>query len=443
METYMEIATSPHNFIIHGPGGTGKTHLLKNIAAFYNRSGVPYALVAPTGVAAYNLQESDRYITAKTIHAYCGIGLGKGDVYSLIKRIRRKQLVHRYTKLKVLIIDEISMVGAAFFEKLNTIFQTIRENRVELFGGVKLILSGDFLQLPPVHDEYLFKSSIFREEGWKIHPMTVPYRYTDNDMFALMMRCRYGEITDTDIDTLTERRNAFDHLQAGLLDIKPTRLMTHIADVNRINTESMNKLSGEAVLFRGRDTVEKIDEEYSELDDGYDPDADSIEDSDFMEQVKSHMEYQLPEIIVLKIGAQVMFRVNLDVDRGIVNGTRGVVTELSASPPLIKVKLLSGDTVNVEPYKLKVNNKRKCAVRKQIPIIPAFAITIHKSQGLTLDCAVIDLNTRTFSGGQGYVALSRVKNLRGLYLSAFDPSAIFANKDAHEYVKKLEKLITQ
>lgn len=439
----MEIATSPHNFLIHGPGGTGKTYLLKNIAEFYDRSGVPYALVAPTGVAAYNLQDSARYITAKTIHAYCGIGLGKGNIYSLIKRIRRKQLAHRYTQLKVLIIDEISMVGAAFFEKLNTIFQTLRENRVELFGGVKLILSGDFLQIPPVHDEYLFKSSIFLKEEWKMHPMTVPYRYTDNDMFALLMRCRYGEITDADIDILTERWTAFGNLQSGLLDIKPTRLMTHIADVNRINTESMNKLSGEAVLFRSRDTVEKINEEHSETEDGYDPDADSIEDSDFLEQAKSHMEYQLPEIVILKVGAQVMFRVNLDVDRGIVNGTRGVVTELSASPPLIKVKLMDGKDVNVEPYKLKINNKRKCAVRKQIPIIPAFAITIHKSQGLTLDCAVIDLNNRTFCGGQGYVALSRVKNLQGLYLSAFDPSAIFANKEAHEYVKNLEKLITQ
>lgn len=436
--TLSSILRSRQNVFIHGPGGTGKSKILLDVADYFNRHGISYALTAPTGIAASNLSDPDREIVASTLHSYCGIGLGKGDVWTIIKRIRRKpNIISKYRNIRYLIVDEISMVGAELFEKLDQIFRAIRGFQCELFGGVRLIFSGDFLQLSPINDQYIFESDRFDIKEWHVIPMTIPYRYTNTDVFQLLMRCRYGEISQEDIGTLSARRVAYDNLDTTTLSVRPTRLVTHRRDADRINTDEMAKLTGGAYKFTCRDS-ETLHED-GEYEDGYDPDTDVISDDKFLEQAKQHLEYQIPEVIILKVGAQVMLRVNLDVSRGLVNGTRGVITEITPKPLCIKMLLVSGDTINIEPYKLKINSKRRQVTRKQLPIVPAFAITIHKSQGLTLDCAVIDLNSRVFCGGQGYVALSRVRDLSGLYLSAFDPKSLYSNPRALQYVKLLEQ----
>lgn len=439
--TINRIIDSPRPVLLHGPGGTGKSYLLKHLAVVLRNRRIRCGLCAPTGIAAWNLKDDALKVSARTLHSFCGIGMGKGSVEQIVKRIQRKRAaMARIMFLQVLIIDEISMVGAEFFEKLSLVFQLIR-NDTNLFGGVKLVLSGDFLQLPPIRDRYLFESPVFKRCNFEVVTLTTPHRYASPELFALMMRCRYGKMSEEDKDLLQARRYAFDELNlddSDIFAVRPTMLMTRRDEVDAYNAAEMRKLPGKLYTFRASDIAEDIDAKEGETDDGYEPMAEYIPNDKFLKGASNMLNDRLPDVIHLKVGAQVMLKVNLDIENGLTNGTRGVIVELCPKPWKMVMKLVDDRLVRIDRFSLKLTKGRQRAIRKQLPIVPAFALTIHKSQGLTIDYGCIRL-VSTFCGGQGYVALSRFTDLSGLFLSAFSPEAVYPDQKAIDYVKKLEE----
>ena len=417
------------NVLLHGPGGTGKSYLLKEIAFHYQKLGLKVGCTATTGVSALNVNEPEREIFGCTLHRWAGIGLGEGEADKLIAIIQNnKKAVTRWTTTNILIIDEVSMMGQTLFEKLDYLGRIFRNTPNKPFGGILLVMSGDFLQLPPVKDEFVFKSKAWKKLELKPFIFDIPIRYEDSNFFHLLLRVRKGQQTKKDEELLYRRIAVYKKFCEIIKDmkdeevIKPTEAYSHKIKVEMINTYELKKLPGEEVEFERIDKIIKL------KDKGY---------------TKKYYEEQLknaaPEKVILKVGAQVMLTYNLDVENGLVNGSRGVVTEIHKESGIVKVKFLKAGEVVITRQEWEFSDKYGKGVRSQIPLILAWAHTIHKLQGCTLDYCIMNLGNSIFASGQAYVALSRVRCIKGLFLSSFSPSAIITDQEALEYVKDIEK----
>lgn len=406
MEILNIIFNRKRNVYLEGPGGTGKSTILKHIYEHAKAKGISVAMTAATGCAAVN-------VNGQTLHRWAGILLGKGSPEELVRIIRKNpNNVERWRKTKLLLIDEISMVGGSLLDKLDCVARSIR--RVpETFGGMQLVVSGDFLQLQPIKDVFAFKSRVWSELNFHVEHFSYPYRYPDKDFFELLQRAKFGELTDIDIDTLKSRMGKYKDS-----DIKPTVLHSLNIDVDEANMKELVKLPPPTYKYQATDNVPA-----SIRTDG------TIKCLDNMVQ----------QILVFRNGAQVMLIVNTDDEVGLVNGSRGVI--LGCESDGINVKFKSGTFfIGKHEFALEVetkNGKKSKATRTQIPLILAYSCTFHKVQGATLDCAVINLGKSIFTSGMGYVGLSRIRTLDGLYLSDFDPSKIKPNQEALEFVKSL------
>jgi ATP-dependent DNA helicase PIF1 len=286
------------------------------------------------------------------------------------------------------------------------------------FGGIQLILSGDFLQLPPVKDRWLFESDKWNDLQFSAFIFEEPQRYSDLKWFHFLLRARKGDISQKDVAMLRERVEAYEKLKENTLSVKPTILYSRRVDVESYNKTELDKLEGKMFTYQAVDTFS-----------AYKPSA-------IREYYTKPLEDTIPTVISLKIGAQVMLKVNFDVDNCLVNGSRGVIIELT--PYIVSVKWVNGTVSLITPYTWEQKDKKACATRTQIPLILAWSATIHKSQGCTLDSVVCDIGNSVFCPGQAYVALSRVRCLEGLYLSGFKPSSIMADPSSLEFVKGME-----
>ncbi len=418
------------NVILHGPGGTGKTFSLRLIASYLMEQGKIVACTATTGVAALNLNVPEKLIMARTLHSWSGIGLGRLSKEKLYTKVYQKKAYRdRWRETDVLIIDEISMFGKSLLEKLDYIGrrvrQGIRQKNPKPFGGLQLIFSGDFLQLPPVKDEWGFCADAWKRMNLIPFIFSEPKRYDDTRYFELLLRIRKGEQTDKDIALLRKRVDAYDHLQEILSKIKssvairPTILFPRRIDVQAYNDKELAKLPSDLKEFTAID-------EFTAFTKGTrrDPYINLLDD-------------MIPKCLAIRVGAQVMLKANLDVQSGLVNGTRGVVTGISMDgpEPVICTKFLNGKSLRLIRHVWTVEDKDGFSSRSQFPLILAWAFTIHKGQGSTLDYAICDL--RVFAKGQAYVALSRVRNLKGLFISELWPSLIEADEEALEFEKEL------
>ena len=259
---------SRQNVFLHGPGGTGKSYTIKKLAKSFLADGVNVSVTSTTGISAYGLMEDD--VHASTIHKWAGIGTGEGDVMSLIKSIKtiRQSALMNWYRTEVLIIDEVSMLGGNLFFKLNEIGKILRKsNRV--FGGIKLIVCGDMYQLPPVKDNWVFKTEAWKECNFFRIELDKPYRYKDMEWFGLLLRARIGKLNENDIAQLAERKKAYDDAVIsaytpsemyttvgestvtgsttgnGACDaIKPTRLYSTRRDVEGENILELSKFDG-------------------------------------------------------------------------------------------------------------------------------------------------------------------------------------------------------
>lgn len=375
------------NVFLTGPAGSGKTHVLRTYIAWLRDRGIETAVTASTGIAASHLG-------GVTIHSWSGIGARDHlSAYDIDRIEQTERLVKRFRATKVLIIDEVSMLSAKTLEMIDTSIRAGTQ-RNEPFGGLRVVLCGDFFQLPPVirgsaDADFAFSSSLWQDLD--LHPcyLTEQHRQGDDPLLGILTGIRDGEVTEAMVSALNSR--------VGLesKDDVPY-LYTHNVDVDRVNNERLTALSGSMHRFDMSTTGSK-------------------------KNIATLMKGLLvPEVLQLKVGATVMFVKNHPQGH-YVNGTTGIVEEVIRHVPMVRTR--EGKLIHVEPasWTLEDNGKVRAELT-QIPLRLAWAITVHKSQGLTLDAARIDLR-KTFVSGQGYVALSRIRSLDGLYLDGFTSMA--------------------
>ena len=407
----MEVFNAGKNICINSAGGCGKSFLISIMKSSADSIGKQIAVTATTGTAAVLLGNG-----AKTIYAWSGIGIGNGTIENILKNIKKNGAYARWRALNILIIDEISMMSCEIFELLNGIGKQIKRNK-KPFGGIQIVLCGDFCQLPPIAKTLSEKKYIFESIDWPdvIHQtvfLTTNHRQSDPQFIQLLDEVRFGHISEETRAILNSRIG----LDYKSLEIQPTHLYSTNIAVEKINNDELIKLNNEIKTFHIKNaTVDKNGEET-----GIDYTSKKVING--LEAMDKSYQYALN--LQLCIDAQVMLIVNLDVANGLANGSRGVVKSFSENGnPL--VLFLNSMVVEITPYTWYNDDAANNFGRIQIPLKLAYAITIHKIQGATLDCALINLNN-IFQDGQAYVALSRVKSLSGLYILGIDYSKIRA-----------------
>ena len=405
-----DMVLNGENVFLTGAGGVGKSFTIQAIVDQLENLGREVRVAATTGAAAI-------LIGGQTVHRLLGIGLGSGTAQYLAQQIaknpRKAAALQTWRCLQVLVIDEISMMDAELFDKLEHMARLLRRNG-KPFGGIQVVLCGDFAQLPPVKAKGGFS---FEAKSW---PKVVPpsqyvelreiIRQSDKVFGKALDEIRFGIISPETIRLLRSRVGA----KVGTDSIKPTILYSRRANVARKNLEELSKIANPIMPFRCSDRFfpywprEKTRKQIID---------------------KMNQNMQAREMVELKTGAQVMLIHNMSDQ--LVNGSRGVITHFDAAG-LPVVAFMNGITTVIEKHKWKVKVDEKLWFeREQIPLILAWACTTHKSQGATLDCVEIDIS-RCFEHGQAYVALSRVKSIEGLSLKSSDLSRI----TAHPKVKK-------
>lgn len=432
IQTITQSVSLGKNVILHGSGGTGKSYSLKAIASDLQSKGMRVFCTATTGIAAVNLGAGS-HLQTRTLHSWSGIGLGKEDKDKLLAKVASKSRNRkRWQKTDVLIIDEISMLGASLFDKLNYIGKKIRRCDFLPFGGMQLIVSGDFLQLPPINDKWVFESDAWKECDFQWTPFLTPVRYDDDEWFHILLRIRSGQITPSDYSKLEERVKAYDDLQKehrtkrrrieGEQQIQPTVLYSKKMDVSNFNASKLDKLPGECFMYFAED-------EYKQKE------SISTRTQSYYEKM---LDDAIPSMLQFKPGSQVMLKTNLDIQNGLANGSRGVVLECFEDAVMVKFR--NDQKIRVSKQVWEWEDDNMLATRSQIPLIMAWGLTIHSCQGCTLDYAVCDLGTSVFENAQAYVALSRVRSLEGLLISSLYKRSFLVNKKALQFVNKCDKL---
>lgn len=415
--------------LLHSPGGTGKSHLLRELASYFTDKGRIVYCTATTGIAAINLSVPAKLIAGCTLHSWSGIGKGDEPPQKLVARVNHNDAARkRWLDTDILILDEVSMLGAELLDKLDYVGRTIRREKSRPFGGLQFVFSGDFLQLPPVNAKWAFESFVWKEMEGVLVPyiLTEPKRYEDLEWFNRLLRFRKAEHTQEDIKFLHSRVAAYDKWlkspdSKDITSVKPTVLHSKKVDVEFQNDRELRKLPGTPKDFIAADNFVKYNN-HARFDDYIKPLDDDI-----------------PRCISLNVGAQVMLKANLDIKGGLANGSRGVVMELLGTDEGgVRVKWLNGKTTVVSVHTWIQEDKDGKATRTQMPLILAWSYTIHKSQGCTLDYAICDLGPSCWLEGMAYVALSRVRSSKGLLLLEFYPPVIKAHPSALEYVRKIE-----
>jgi ATP-dependent DNA helicase PIF1 len=381
------MAIEGKSICITAEAGYGKTYLLNQIINRLSSNGL--FITAATGFAAIN-------IGGTTVHSFAGIGLGADSADKLLLDMKRQAKL-RWHDVTTLIIDEISMISAELFEKLDYIARKMKNNEAP-FGGIQLIVSGDFLQLPPIKSSFCFESPYWNECIPTTIKLLESCRQKDESLIEALSEIRMGIFTDQTkalFNTCVDREFPDD----GIL---PTKLYSTRASVDAENQSRLEKLTTEKIVYNA-----------------------ILEGDPYLAENVLAKNCSAPRIITLAVGAQVMLVKNLDFDMGLVNGSRGVVvsfsTENKQKQPIPKVKFTNGRVIEIEVAMWEINKHQKkkkfeYASYTQIPLMLAYASTIHKVQGATISRAHVDLSNM-FEYAQTYVALSRIRDIESLHIS--------------------------
>jgi ATP-dependent DNA helicase PIF1 len=433
------------NIFITGPGGTGKTRLIKYLVQFAKSMKKKIQVCALTGCAAILLG-----CNARTLHSWSGIKLAKDTKDKVVESVLlNKHQVATWKKTDCLILDEVSMLSRKIFEIIDEIARRARRSSAP-FGGMQVIFTGDFYQLPPVgthgetdSDAFCFESPIwnmvFRREN-HIELKTI-FRQADPTYINILKEVREGRISEAGIQTLHARAkciyNAEDHGECV-----PTKLFPLRAKTDYVNATMFARLVEEEHVFsiiRKTDCMVRM---------ATGKELTSVEMSGCHRLTAKEREYELSMLTVnspcvptlrLKKGAVVMCSINLDVPNGICNGSQGIISgfvKTSQNELLPMVRFSNGITKTIYLHYWQSEDYPMIAVG-QFPLCLAWALTIHKIQGASLDIAEIDIGQSIFEYGQTYVALSRVRSLDGLYLSAFQPEKICANPKVSTFYQNM------
>ena len=390
------------NVFITGHAGTGKSYILSRLKTI-----LPDIVVtSTTGIAAVN-------VNGQTIHSWTGIGICNKSVESTVRRINANSTVkNRILDCKMLAIDEISMLDAKVFEYIDSVLKQVRQSDLP-FGGIQVIFIGDFYQLPPVENESLIKGYCFESPTWNelnlnIIVLTKNYRQNEENLIKALSDIRINAMTPEDEQLLRTRECDCSEDLSDILHIFGTN-----DEANNYNRLNFDKIDSTEYTFNAIDVFKRS--------------------SNFNIEKICRVEKQ----IKLKVGARVMLMTNLDFDKGLINGSCGNIAEINKN--YILVKFDNGETSEIKRHEFTFHrNKTLIAKRIQFPLRLAYGITIHKSQGMTLDKLVVDGNN-IFAEGQIYVALSRIKTLDGLYLVNFNPEKIKVNEKVAGFYKELKE----
>uniref|UniRef100_A0A6C0DS44 Uracil-DNA glycosylase n=1 Tax=viral metagenome TaxID=1070528 RepID=A0A6C0DS44_9ZZZZ len=414
------------NLFLTGPGGTGKSTIVRRLSQEVH--GI--AVTAMTGCAALLLEAK-----ASTLHSWAGIGLGKDTLEKTIEMIRKKdRLRRRWTTCRVLVIDEVSMLTPELFERLDAIGRSIRKSN-KRFGGLGLVLVGDFCQLPPVSKDFggdmrfLFESDLWSSSVDVACVLTEIWRQKDPVYQQILGEVRMGALSEASERILRGRMNTNWQSEA----IKPTLLFSRNQQVDAINMQNLEAIAEEAKIFV-KSVVFDESRWYAGGHEGMPP----LKTSDTVEYAQNRLcqDASFVERLELRKGAQVMLTVNMKPESGLVNGSRGVIVGFEASARGFPIVKFRSCTMTVEPYVWWSHELPHVGIQ-QIPLRVAWAITIHKSQGASIDSAIVDIGKSTFEYGQAYVALSRVRSLEGLHLFALDVSRIKTHPRVAAFYKQL------
>jgi ATP-dependent exoDNAse (exonuclease V) alpha subunit len=403
----LDILKLGHNVFLTGAAGSGKTYVLNQYIKYLKSNHVSVGITASTGIAA-------THMNGKTIHSWAHIGIKDALTNSDLNLIAsREDYRTKMLATKVLIIDEVSMLHHFRLDMVNQVLQKIHQNTLP-FGGIQVILCGDLFQLPPVTRgggvaKYVNDSNVWEVMNIKICYLNEQHRQENTDFLQLLDEIRDNSVSEYSFEKLQLRMNKDIEI-----DIQPTKLYTHNVDVDSINTAELNKLAGEEHLYK----------------------MFSRGDKNLTRTLADNC--LAPEDLILKKGAIVMFVQN-NFTKGYVNGTLGEVVGFNKEGDFPIVKTVNDKIINVVPasWAIEEGDEIKAEI-SQIPLRLAWAITIHKSQGMTLDAAQIDLS-KAFVGGMGYVALSRVKSLDGIKLLGINSRALTVNPDITEADKTFRK----
>jgi DNA-binding NarL/FixJ family response regulator len=385
-DTALMIMKTGANVFLTGEPGSGKTHTVNAYIRYLREHDINPSVTASTGIAA-------THVGGMTIHSWSGIAIRRLlTEYDLDALGAVEGLVRRLVHAKVLIIDEISMLDGALLVMVEQVTRTLRHND-EPFGGLQVIMVGDFFQLPPIADRNKGEVAqfCFDSPAWaRANPLTCylseQHRQEDSAFLSTLNAIRRGELDDSVFEYLGER-----HVAKGEHPLDIPELHTHNVNVDVKNTAELAKLEGEEKIFlmETKGNAHRVEQ-----------------------LIKGCLS---PQELILKKGASVMFTKN-SFESGYVNGTLGTVTGFDADTGFPEVTTTDGEVCTAVPAEWSINDNGKVlATITQIPLRLAWAITVHKSQGMSLDAAVMDLS-RAFEYGQGYVALSRVRTFSGLYL---------------------------
>lgn len=379
-----------------GEAGAGKTHVVNRYADYLRGRGISYAMTASTGIAATHLRGT-------TIHSWSGVGVHADiDDDGFRNLAKNRVAVRRIREAKVLVIDEISMLDAQVFSLVERMCRYVRGGTSVPFGGLQVVLVGDFFQLPPVSkgdvSRFAFESQVWDALDPIVCYLSEQHRQEDPILLDILSAIRRDELSESHAESVRGRLIGPDEF----LDEGLPRLFTHNADVDRMNDIALARLPGKALVFH-------MSSRGSEKPLGT--------------LVRGCLS---PQRLSLKEGASVMFTKN-NPDEGYVNGTLGTVVGFAATSRLPIVRTRTRKSIVVEPTEWVVEEGEEVIARiRQVPLRLAWAMTIHKSQGVSLDAAVMDLS-RVFEYGQGYVALSRVRTLSGISLLGISDRAFMTH----------------
>ena len=394
------------NVFLSGPGGCGKSFLIEKMYRHARQSRRNVQVCALTGCAAVLLQ-----CGARTLHSFAGIGLGRDTKADLVKKVVKNSFKKRVWKeIDILIIDEVSMLSKKIFTVLDEIARIVRKSN-KPFGGIQVVFSGDFYQLRPIGDEsdpdtnaFCFENDVLWSDlfpsGHAVF-LSQHFRQHENEYISILCQARRGTLDNQSIEKLEQRRCSHSQHQENAVKLFPIK-----SRVLRWNASMLEKLDGAEHVYTLSEHVDvsATQEQKYELD--------------FLRQ-----NVLCDDVLRLKAGAHVMCIVNLE--NGLVNGSQGKVVSFSTEGFPV-VSFVDGTMCEMKPHTW-VSEREPLVSLSQVPLILAWAVTIHKAQGATLEYVEVDVGMSIFEYGQAYVALSRVKSIKGLFLVNFDPEVFQAN----------------
>lgn len=407
----LDILKMGHNVFLTGAAGSGKTYVLNQFIDHLAENKITAGVTASTGIASTHLN-------GMTIHSWSGIGIRDELTKSDKKKMQdNSQLSKRLRDSKILIIDEISMLHGNTLNMIDEVCRLLKDKE-KPFGGLQVVLCGDLFQLPPVTKyvpgeeraptNFAHTSDAWKNASLKVCYLSEQHRQGTDELVGILNAIRDDEVEEFHADTLMQRKG---------VEVKDneiiTKLYTHNADVDTINIQELKKLDGEERSFE----TERV------------KGGQSITDR----LIASCL---APENLSLKRGSEVMFVAN-NPQQNYVNGTRGQVVNFTKEDGYPIVETRDDRIIVAKPFSWKLQDGEKVRAEiSQIPLRLAWAITVHKSQGMSLDAAEIDIG-KSFEPGMGYVALSRVSSLDGLYIKDINNMAL----QMHPEVKSFDGIL--